>query len=216
MIILSDNDIILKLAQCGLLSDLPSILEIKDSDFRINSSAKYQLLSPKKPDKAIAKCGSRAIYDNLEKFINSTAIIEEIKDRDILTSLGGIAHIDPGEQQLIASCVENNGSILMTGDKNCLNAIQSNQDLLTVVNKSLMDSVITLESALLLSIEKLGFDYVIEKINNGKVSDGMLKLALREKECTGFCECLFSFTSQFYGYLAFKDRLPSNNSFVGT
>ena len=56
MILLADNDIILKLAQCDLLTDLPKLLGEPAEQVFITRTARYQVL-PKKAAKALEKCG---------------------------------------------------------------------------------------------------------------------------------------------------------------
>lgn len=105
MIVLSDNDVILKLAQCNLLRYLPEILEEDPRGIYVSPTARFQLL-PRNTDKAIKKCGSVAIYENVERFLGSVQVIDEIRNDDLLIKLGEIPHIDVGEQQLLAACVE--------------------------------------------------------------------------------------------------------------
>jgi hypothetical protein len=210
VIVLSDNDIVLKLAQCDLLRYLPDILMEDPEGIYVSPTARFQLL-PKSSDKALKKCGSKQIYQNIQTFLDSVKVIDEIKDDALLNQLGSIPHIDVGEQQLLASCVENPGSLFMTGDRRCLHAVMENQMLVTAVHARLINSVITYESALLLSVVMLGFENVYKQLQTNPSPDSMLRLAMRSSQPEEVCGCIFSFTRPLYDYLAYKDRLPDRN-----
>ncbi|MDS1617149.1 hypothetical protein [Escherichia coli] len=207
MIVLSDNDVILKLAQCNLLSQLPAVFNQPPEQIFVNPTARFQLL-PKNPDKAISKCGSREIFEQVETFINSVQNIPEVQNSQLIELLGGVSGIDTGEQFLLASCIENPDAIFMTGDRRCLNAIVANQPALAVVHQRLFDSVVTFESSLLLCVRATNREYVYENLVRNPKPDGMLRLALSNAG-NAMCECIFSHTREFYDYLAFKDRLPT-------
>ncbi len=206
MIVLSDNDVILKLAQCNLLSQLPVVFNQPPEQIFINPAARFQLL-PRNPDKAIRKCGSQVVYEQVGAFIESVQDIPEVQDSKIIELLGDIPKIDVGEQLLLASCMENPEAIFMTGDRNCLNAIISNQPALIDVHHRLLDAVVTFESSLLLCINDTGTDEVYRNLVNNPKPDGMLRLAISNSG-SAMSECIFSHTRAFYDYLAFKDRLP--------
>lgn len=206
MIVLSDNDVILKLAQCNLLSQLPLIFNQQPQQIFINPAARFQLL-PHNPDKAINKCGSREVYEQLGYFIETVQDIPEVKDTQLIELLGGVPDIDVGEQLLLASCIENPDAILMTGDRRCLLAIRSNQSALAVVHERLMDAVVTFESSLLLCVDSSNPTFVYEQLIKNPRPDGVLRMALASAG-DSMCECLFSYTRVFYDYLAFKEKLP--------
>lgn len=206
MIVLSDNDVILKLAQCNLLSQLPVIFGRSPENIFINPAARYQLL-PKNSDKAIRKCGSQVVFEQLEDFIQSVQDIPVVQNSHLIEVLGGVSGIDIGEQLLLASCIENPNAIFMTGDRRCLCAIAKNQPTLTVIHQRLLDAVVTFESSLLLCIHGTNQAHVYQNLVNNPKPDGMLKLALSNAGAA-MCECIFSHTRDFYDYLAFKDRLP--------
>lgn len=206
MIVLSDNDVILKLAQCNLLSQLPVVFNQPPEQIFINPAARFQLL-PKNPDKAIRKCGSQVVYEQVGAFIESVQDIPEVQDSQLIELLGSVPGIDVGEQLLLASCIENQEAIFMTGDRRCLTAIVANQPALSVIHQRLLDAVVTFESSLLLCVHGTDQAQVYENLVSNPKPDGMLKLALSNAGAA-MCECIFSHTREFYDYLAFKDRLP--------
>ena len=207
MIVLSDNDVILKLAQCNLLRYLPEILEEDPRSIYVSPTARFQLL-PRNTDKAIKKCGSVAIYENVERFLGSVQVIDEIRNDDLLIKLGEIPHIDVGEQQLLAACVEQPGALFMTGDRRCLQAVMDIQTIVATVHARLIDSVITYESALLLSVRVLGFETLYQQLQTNPNPDAMLRMAMRSRSSEDVCGCFFSYTRPVYDYLAFKQHLP--------
>ncbi|HEI8514168.1 TPA: hypothetical protein SLE25_002592 [Morganella morganii] len=213
MIVLSDNDVILKLAQCDLIQYLPEILNENQNDIFVSPTARFQLL-PGNIERAIKKCGSKEVYERVGHFLSNVQTISDIKNEQLLQQLDEIPHIDSGEQQLLASCVENPGSLFMTGDKRCLQAVMTHKKIVATVHAKLINSVVTFESALLLSVELLGFSNFQMQIKQNPNMDGVLNIAMRSTEHKEVCECLFSYTRDLYDYLAFKDRLPAQDAFL--
>ncbi|WNN32980.1 hypothetical protein RIN65_10335 [Pantoea agglomerans] len=213
MIVLSDNDVILKLAQCDLLRYLPDILEEDEQEIYVSPATRFKLLTPRKPEKALKLCGSEMVYRKVSDFLDRVQEIPEIQDDGLLTQLGKVPHIDIGEQLLLATCMENPGSIFMTGDRRCLEAVIDNQALISTVHTRLIDSVITFESALLLSVGKIGFEALYKQLQDNPKPDSMMRLAMRSSQQDHVCGCFLSFTRPVYEYLAFKDRLPAQNVF---
>lgn len=87
MIVLSDNDVILKLAQCNLLSQLPVVFNQPPEQIFINPAARFQLL-PKNPDKAIRKCGSQVVYEQVAPSSNLCRISRKFKIPSLLSFWG--------------------------------------------------------------------------------------------------------------------------------
>lgn len=214
MIVLSDNDVILKLAQCDLLQYLPEILNEDENEIFVSPTARFQLLMPKKPQKALVKCGSDKVYRGVADFLDRVQVIPETDNDALLELLRSVPHIDVGEQVLLACCMENPGSLFMTGDRRCLQAVMDNKAIIATVHSRLMDSVVTFESALLLSVRMLGFDAVYKQLLTNPKPDSMLKIAMRSAQHDDVCGCLLSFTRPVYDYLAFKDRLPVRAAYM--
>ena len=205
MIVLSDNDVILKLAQCNLLSQLPVVFNQPP-----NRSSLTLLLVFSFCRKTLIKrsgSGSQVVYEQVGAFIESVQDIPEVQDSQLIELLGSVPGIDVGEQLLLASCIENPEAIFMTGDRRCLTAIVANQPALSVIHQRLLDAVVTFESSLLLCVHGTDQAQVYENLVSNPKPDGMLKLALSNAGAA-MCECIFSHTREFYDYLAFKDRLP--------
>jgi hypothetical protein len=209
LIVLADNDIILKLAQCDLLDDLPNILGEKCTDVFITDTAKYQLL-PKSSAKALSKCGNEETLARLTAFLETTQTLSAIENTALLAQLGDIDGIDGGEKFLFAAAVEIDNPLLITGDKRALRALLEHQDQLPTVFSALQNAVVTFESAILLAMRLVGFAIVKQKLLGSPKPDGMLRLVLKSE--TGeadFIECLCSYSKEIAALLAFKKCLPS-------
>lgn len=214
MIVLADNDIILKLAQCDLLDDLPELFGQAWHEIYVTPTAKYQLL-PKSPEKALRKCGNEETLIRLTAFINSTKIVSEVQDKALLAKFDDIDGIDSGEKLLFAAIAELADPLLITGDRKALRTLLENKDHLPTVFSALQNSVVTFETALLLAMRKLGFAIVKSKLLGSPLltsskPDGVLRLAIKSE--TGedhFVECLCSFSNEVLPFLAYKSDLPS-------
>ncbi|HBA67169.1 MAG TPA: hypothetical protein DCZ48_13515 [Methylococcaceae bacterium] len=213
MIVLADNDIILKLAQSDLLDDLPELFGQAWSEIFITPTAKYQLL-PKKAEKALVKCGTQETLEHLTAFLNTTQILPEVQDQKLLARLDDIDGIDSGEKLLFAAAVELENPLLITGDRRALCTLLENKDQLPTVFSALQNAVVTFESALLLAMHNLGFAIVKSKLLaspllNSPKPDGMLRLAVKsESGQAEFVECLCSYSKEVIPLLAFKTQLP--------
>ena len=208
MIVLADNDIILKLAQCDLLDDLPYILGQKCTDVFITDTAKYQLL-PKSTEKALSKCGNEETLARLKAFLETTQTLSAIKNTALLTQLGDIDGIDGGEKFLFAAAVEIDNPLLITGDRRALRALLEHQDQLPTVFSALQNAVVTFESAILLALRLLGFAIVKQKLLGSPKPDRVLQFVLKSE--TGeadFIEGLCSYSKEILPLLAFKEYLP--------
>jgi len=208
LIVLADNDIILKLAQCDLLENLPDIFGAACEQIFITEAARFQLL-PKKTAKALSKCGNEESLARLTAFLASTLSLPEVKDTALLAKMGDFDGIDGGEKFLFAAAVEKTGALLMTGDRRALRTLLEHQQDLPSVFSALENAVVTFESLILLALHKLGFAIVKQKLLGSPKPDGMLRLILKsetgEKE---FVECLCSYSKEVIPLLAFKNQLP--------
>jgi hypothetical protein len=159
LIVLADNDIILKLAQCDLLDALPDILDCQEAEIFITPVAKYQLL-PKKSAKAMSKCGNEETLARLTAFLETTQTLPSVKDTALLAQLENIEGIDGGEKFLFAAAVETENTLLITGDRRALRTLLEHQDQLPSVFSALQNAVVTFESAILLAMRRVGFAIV--------------------------------------------------------
>lgn len=210
MIVLADNDIILKLAQCDLLDDLPDILGQQWGDIFISPTAKYQLL-PKNPDKALNKCGNEETLARLTAFLDTTKNLDAIQNTALLAQLEDIEGIDGGEKFLFAAAVEIDSPLLITGDKRALSALLRHQEQLPSVFSVLQNAVVTFETAILLATRLVGFAIVKQKLLGSPKPDGVLRLVLKSDTVeSDFIGGLCSFSKEVIPLLAFKQHLPAS------
>lgn len=208
MIVLSDNDLILKLAQCDLLDHLEELLRSGPDQILITATARYQLLK-KTPEKGIASCGNEATYDRLKAFFDRTAVLPAIQDLELLAKLATVSGIDSGEQQLFAAMLELDAPLLLTDDKRSLESLRNNANYLDNVLSAVSGQVVTFATVLLLAVECLGFPIVKQKLLGNPKPDGMLRLVLREDMTQdNFIDCLSSHAKPLAEFLAFAERLP--------
>jgi hypothetical protein len=75
MICLADNDIVLKLACCDLLTEVVAVLGVTTSEVLVLNSAVHKLLSPKRPGKGRVK-PDQPEYARLEAFFAAVKVID--------------------------------------------------------------------------------------------------------------------------------------------
>ncbi len=208
MIALADNDLILKLAQCDLLRELPRLLRTGEhAQVFVTATARYQLL-PGNADKALRKAGNEATLGSLQEFFAVAHELPAIQDEGLLTQLEELDGIDGGEQQLLAAMLELDQPILATGDKAALRAVAANQKAIPRVYASLNERVLTFESAILLAIVEFGFSNVKQRLLGSPKPDAMLRLVLRDgMQEEDLVACLVSYSRDHYAFLAGKDRI---------
>ena len=208
MIVLADNDIILKLAQCDLLDSLADLLGTSIENIYIPTTAKFQLL-PKNSEKALSKCGNEETITRIKRFLESAKDIPEVENLDFLSKLSEIPDIHPGEQQLFAASLATEELLLITGDRNALRAVISNKETISELHDALIDKVVTFASALLLSLNVYGFVVLKQKLLSCPKPDGVLKLVLRSDMTEAdLSECLVSYSKEIAVFLTSKNRLP--------
>ena len=121
MIVLSDNDIVLKLAGCNLLEQFFEILEIDLENIMITTMAYHAI-----PKQAKKKLVDDKAKQRLGQFINSVGIVPLV-DSDLLYELQGFENMDGGESRLMLAASQNSDAYLATGDKRCLESLIDNQ-----------------------------------------------------------------------------------------
>lgn len=205
MIVLADNDLILKLAQCDLLKDIYLLLGLENpNQIFVLPTARFQLL-PKNTAKSLQKAGSELILETLRDFLAQTQELPPVNDELLLHSLEGFNGIDSGEQLLLASMLEHQDAILASGDKRALKCIAENKDELHQFYDSLLDRVLTFESCLLLALTIFGFPNLKQRLLGNPKPDGVLRLVLKEEmNERDLIECLVSYCRAHYSLLAGK------------
>ena len=175
MILLSDNDILIKLVGCDLLHDFLHSLNASMQDIVITPQAKF----------SIRKYAKKMLSDDdvrqqLLAMMNSFAVIDAQND-DKVAHLSTFTGLDGGENLLILATADTTDGILLTGDKRCLKALINNQHdaLIADLTQRLAQRVYCFEHILLLLIDKFGFEVIKGKVLNRCVQDCMLQAVFR-------------------------------------
>lgn len=190
MIVLSDNDIVLKLAGCNLLEKFFEILEVDLDNVLITNMAYYAI--PKQAKKKLVDDNAK---QRLGQFLKSVGKIPLV-DSDLLYQLQDFDNMDGGESRLMLAASQNPNAYLATGDKRCLKSLVDNQlsEPLDQVFNSLKQRVYCLETAFMLLIENMGFEKVNDMVINRCVDDGVLRMAFGpERGIEHATECLKSY-----------------------
>ncbi len=165
-VVLADNDIIHKLACCGLLQELLQWLGVPPAEVWVLPSMRFMLRKKLKADAA-------ALAD-LEQFLLQ---VSDLPAADINMLALFPLEMDVGERQMLAILV-NTPEVehMLTGDKRALRLIGSmcaNDPALDQrLNQARVDC---LESIMLALIDHLGFDVVNAKVLSGLKSDTVLQ-----------------------------------------
>lgn len=208
MILLSDNDLIVKMAQCDLIDDTLEMLELTYRDCFILGTLKYSL-NLDNPDLSIKKYfGSHQAYDRATEAVNNCSCISDITPQniDLLLHMQEITEIDPGEFILLQQAKHNYDNSLnyklFTGDKRALYAICEYEHF--EIFEFLKRNIICLESCLLDLISHRSFDYINSKIITAKSQiddkkfDTVLRIAFGSgKKKDDSIECL----KEYYKHL---------------
>jgi len=203
MILLSDNDILIKLSQCDLVDEFLTVYGCTLNECRVLNEARYSLFL-NNPDKCIARrVGSAAAYDRLHQLVMSCATLGAAEeDLDFLEELSQIDNIDPGEQALLlhASNMNRSGEsyYLATGDRKALLGIHNSAS--DRAKEVLIGRVDCTESLILKFIGVYGFDIINSKISSAAQStssdrfDDVLRMAFgSQRDKTHATECLQSY-----------------------
>lgn len=213
MILLSDNDLIVKLAQCDLIDDTLASLDAKKQDCFVLNSLSYSLRL-RDPDKSIQKyVGSAQAYDRINELLESCSVLGESPlHYELLEHLQEIPEIDAGEQALFLHAFDQHvNSVsyrMLTGDKRALKAI-CNYDTLDAF-EYLRTNIVCLESCMMDLIDYAGFDYVNDMVSCARPQvaiekyDKVLRAAFGKERTQDHClECLRTYSDDIRWLLSY-------------
>lgn len=177
MVILSDTDIVHKLACCELLLDFLQYIECPPNDVWVLPQLDVMMKR-----KLAQSSGALANYDQFKKKVQR---IPQAK----LDTLERFDTLDPGEQQLLAIlCDEPRVEHLVTGDKRALDRIAAltfgDEQLKTRLHET---SVFCFEAIFLGLLKKRGFSIMRARVQNkwaklpGQKVDGVVERAFPEQ-----------------------------------
>lgn len=213
MILLSDNDLIVKLAQCDLIRDTLASMDAKRNDCYVLNTMSYSLRL-RDADFSIRKyVGSVQAYERINEFLEGCSVLGAgPTDYDLLDHLQEIDEIDPGEQTVFLHAydhhVNDRSYQLLTGDKRALKAI-CNYDSLEAF-EYLRTNVVCLESCMMDLIDYAGFDYVNDMVSTARQEvredkyDKVLRSAFGASRDENHClECLRSYCADIRWLLSY-------------
>jgi len=120
-----DNDVILKLAQYGILEHLTTLFT-GPTDLIALDSARYKLL-PKR--NRLELCKTEDVASRVQTFLDAAIpVSSEPIDVEILEGLNGSPGIDTGEALLFAAAASADNARVLTGDKRALAGLGGLQD----------------------------------------------------------------------------------------
>jgi len=187
MILLSDNDVLIKLSQCDLIDEFLAACGCTLSQCHVLNEARFSLFLDN-PDKCIAKrVGNSSAYDRLYQFVMSCSRLgAAAEDIDFLEEISVISSIDPGEQALLLHAYNmhqsGNEYYIATGDKRALSGIhQSNSERARNILTARVDCT---ESLALKFMNTFGFELINSKISSAASTtdrfDSVLRMAFGE------------------------------------
>jgi hypothetical protein len=177
-VVLADNDIIHKLACCGLLQELLQWLGVPPVEVWVLPSMRFMLLKKLKAD-------AQALVD-LKRFLMQVSDLP-VADINILALFP--VEMDVGERQMLAILV-NTPEVghMVTGDKRALRLIGSMCAKDPALDKRLAAArVDCLESIMLELIHKFGFETINSKVIRGLKSDTVLQGSFGLKKLEAKC-----------------------------
>lgn len=202
MIVLADNDILIKFAGCNLLDEFLHLLETDADNIFITTRAKFSIPSQ------IKKIQNEELKLKITQFVGTLQTLPAV-DNDLLAQIQTFDDINGGEAYLMLAMHHYPNANFITGDKRCLKALIGNKDQVPLndIFKLLENKVYCLENALLALIEIHGFDYINNKVSNRHISkvtdDGVLRLAFGTNKSQDNCiECLSSYCRDVISILA--------------
>lgn len=173
MICLSDNDIILKLAICGLFDEALDVLGAKPVEVYVLPTARFKLGVAKNTEKTKARLGE-AVFECLRAFLDRVQVINAVLPPEEQQLFDDILGIDAGEAVLFSATALFPDFLLATGDKNSLRALSANAACQSVCQR-LAGKVICFEQIVVRIMDRFGFPVVRDKVVPVRACDTALR-----------------------------------------
>ncbi len=172
---LFDNDIVIKLVACGLMSEVLDSFQIVE--LHTLSSFRYQL-KPNKPGKLANQVRSlpATVQNKIIKFVDETCSIKQPIDNEFIDRCVTEHGLDEGEVLLLEAAIRLKKPLLLTADKRFLMQISKIPWLLDKLVTQLPGRFICLEVILLLMINEFGYDNILKKVSSSKDRFNEVKL----------------------------------------
>lgn len=170
MILLSDNDIIKKLACFDLTGEILAALGVAAADIFVLNTASHVLTSERMRRRMDA-----ASFQRMKAFLATVQIIQTVPNADEMAALIEQPTIDAGEAVLFSVAPQVADSVLATGDKRSLEALAcagaTSGGLLQDLNQRLAGRVMSFELILERILLQFGFEAIRGKLIAGRDYD---------------------------------------------
>jgi hypothetical protein len=173
MILLSDNDVILKLVLCDLVDEAFAALECGAGEVMVLPSAKFTLGVAKNADKTRRRIGDEA-FGRLEAFFGAVQELTDQVDSKEQLIFDDLLGIDPGEAILFSATRSFKSFLLATGDKRSLVVLGSNEQCKPIC-EHLHQRVICFEQIILRIVGSTDFGVVLKKVVPARSCDTALR-----------------------------------------
>lgn len=176
MVVLADNDILLKLGACRLLDDFPSLLGATLTEVYVLPTARFKIRGSKK------ELEEEYTPEGIERALDFIDAASELSGADpdgeqaVLTDVEGI---DAGEAVLFTETKRFDDFRLVTGDKKSLRALAEAPGL-EATKTRLAGRVFCFEQLMRLFIDALGFEVVCRRVVPVRSCDGVLRIAFSD------------------------------------
>ncbi|MDT4852277.1 hypothetical protein FQZ97_865010 [compost metagenome] len=209
MILLTDNDILVKLSQSNLVGEALTVLGCTLPECYVLDTVKYSLFL-NDPDKCIAKrVGNLQAYERLCELVEGCSELGAAEENlDFLEDLSQMENIDAGEQALLLHAHQLHSAgepfWLTTGDRKALLGVHNSSSV--VAKRILRQRVDCTESLVLKMLGIYGFDAINHKIS-GAIPvtdrfDSVLRMAFGNgRDIQHAQACLQSYLDQVAEYI---------------
>ena len=198
MIVLIDNDIILKLSKWNLLGNLITHLDIHPNNIFHLPTCVYAICHPANHSKALKRCGNVETIERIRAFCSITRPAPRPTNTSLLELLTNIPEIDVGEVLLFTLGVEWSGAFTFIGDKRSLLALAASPSTQEIC-ESLRGKFKCLEQILAELLLAYG-EEVKEKVRSCPGADKAVAMAFGSSTSTPDADILVGLLS-FYRFL---------------
>lgn len=175
---LADNDIVLKLAQCDLFEEFLVAFGVSTAQVFIVKAARNSIRSKGNP-RRIGEPGAVRLEQFLATVSDLVTPPHPGFEAALTEQVGNGIH--EGEAVLFATCPVINGSIIITGDKQCLIGLKAaavEDEVCAKLFEALAGRVYCFEQVITRILKNSGFDNVLDKLRAGRGCDTGLALWL--------------------------------------
>lgn len=178
MIVLADNDILLKLARCDLFDEFLTAFAVTAADLRVLRTARFSVTTARHRKRI-----GDASFARLTAFLAAVADVDADPDPAAVAALTEQTdkNIDAGEAVLFAVCPLVPDSVIVTGDKKSLAGLAAagaEEATCTALCRSLAGRMFCFEQVLARVLDRFGFDAVRQKLIDGRECNRRLALWL--------------------------------------